>query len=187
MESIEFFFSKEKKYQIPFALNLPKKKEKVHSYVSPKKILKTTSIPVKRVTPKEKTLELPTKKKAIPKKDAFYSEWEKKYKELQAENLLAKKPFKRHALFIVDGEKEFAEKIAGAIHSRLMKTTFLFSKKPLSELVENHAPTHIITARDEKETLDLPTITIENLVEIKKDASKKKVLWSTLQQSLKEA
>ncbi|MCH9812009.1 hypothetical protein K0U07_04510, partial [bacterium] len=144
--------------------------------------LEKKEVPIKAV---EKTLELPTKKpEAPPKKDAFYSEWEKKYKELHAESLLSKEPAGNHALFIVDAEKEFAGKIASAIHTKLMKTTFVLSTKPLSEMVEKYKPTHIITARVETETLDLPTITIDNLGEIKKDVTKKKSLWSTLQQKL---
>ncbi len=184
IEALEFFFSKEKKYQVPFALDLPKKKEEAQSYSAPKNMVKSAPAPVKRVVV-EKTLDLPTKKKAPQKKDAFYSEWEKKYRELQAENLLAKEPFKRHALFVVDSEKEFAEKIANAIHSRLIKTTFLFTTKPLAQLAEKYEATLIITARKEKETIDLPTFQIESLCEIKKDAAKKKILWSALQESIK--
>jgi len=186
MESIEFFFSKEKKYNIPFALDVPKKKEKENTYkAAPKKVFKAAATREKKAAFVEKTLELPTKKKIPPKKDAFYTEWEKKYKELHAENLLAKEPFKRHALFIVDEEKEFAEKIAHAIHSRLMKTTFVQSKKPLHELIDQYNPTHIISSRKESENTELPMISIDDLAQIKKDPSKKKILWSALQKQLK--
>ena len=187
-KALTFFFSKESKYNIPFSL-ASKKQTKPVVQASPA-FVEIKSKPPKAPPPKKveaplTTMEIPAAKvEAPPKKDAFYTEWEKKYRELQAESLLAKEPAGNHALFIVEGEKEFAGKIASAIHSKLMKTTFVVTDKPLSEMVEKYKPTHIITARKEKEETNLPTIQIENLAEIQQDVSKKKVLWNTLQKKL---
>ena len=185
LKSIEFFFSRKVKHHIPFALkkadsirkdtiapSAPMQKEIRPSFVPKKETKLPTPKPVKRI-PKE------------PSQDAFYTEWERKYKALHAENLLAKEPQKKHALFIIDekGPQEFARKIAGAVNTRLMKTTFIASNKSVEELIKEHAPTHLIL--DKQVTTSLPTIFTEDLHLIEKDAAKKKLLWEKLQAELK--
>lgn len=186
-ESIEFFFAKDDISYIPFDLNTPRATKKA--------VMQPHSPPVQKeqhpsFLPENKQKKVPvaTIKKAdtTPKKDHFYTEWEKKYRELHAENLLAKQPFKKHALFVI-GEKDpkaFAEKIAGAIHTRFMNTTFLVSNKPIEILIKEHNPSHIITTK--APCTSLPSIFIENLSDVENDTDKKKVLWATLQKELKD-
>lgn len=190
-EAIEFFFAKEKKHMIPFPLKVMKKpplqkapiqkaiKPKVEIKVEHKKpIEKRKAPPSPSYTPKQKTEE---------KKDNFYSEWEKKYRALQAENLLAKKPFKRLALFVVNKKtsKEFAEKISSAVNTRLMKTIFVVSDAPIEELIKKHQPTHIITTKTVTNFIPLPGVLIDDLSQIEKSAEQKKELWDKLKTSLK--
>ncbi|MCH9616932.1 MAG: hypothetical protein SP4CHLAM5_03580 [Chlamydiia bacterium] len=185
-ESIEFFFAKDNKTIIPFDLNTkeaprkpvmqqhnaPRQREQQPSFL-PKK--KKAKVPVTTIK-KEAT--------AQPKKDHFYTEWEKKYRELHAENLLAKKPFKKHALFIIDEKapRAFAEKIAAAINTRLMKTTFIISSSSIEALIQEHNPSHIISTKEITSTL--PTIITGDLNAVEKDPEKKKILWNTLQKKL---
>lgn len=185
LKSIEFFFSRKVKHHIPFTLkkadgagkdtispSAPMQKEIRPSFVPKKEAKLPAQKPVKKI-PKE------------PSQDAFYKEWEKKYKALYAENLLAKEPQKKHALFIIDekGPQEFAKKIASAVNTRLMKTTFIASNKSVEELIKEHAPTHLIV--DKQVTTSLPTIFTEDLHMVEKDAAKKKILWERLQAELK--
>ena len=125
---------------------------------------------------------------ASEKKDHFYEEWKNKYKKMNAESLLTNTPFRRHALFIVDknSPKEFTNKIFQAINSRLMDATFATDDKPLEELIKLHTPTHVIASSSITKSLPLPGLLIDNLSEIEKDNEKKKQLWNSLKERLKE-
>jgi hypothetical protein len=184
-ESIEFFFAKDNTTIIPFDLNTKEAPKKV--------VIQPHKAPVQReqqpsFLPKKKEVKVPVttiKKEAeSPKKDHFYTEWEKKYRELHAENLLAKKPFKKHALFVVDEKapKAFAEKIAGAINTRLMKTTFIVSNASIESLIKEYDPSHIITTKEV--STSLPLLLIDDLKGIEKDPIKKKVLWEEIKSKI---
>ncbi len=183
-ESIEFFFASSKSHQI----------------LDPLKAAPTVQIRIEKQPTLPKAIstqvETPTPKRAVEaafkqeeeKKDSFYSRWEEKYKNLQASNLLAKEPFKRHALFVVEKKDDspFAKKICEAISTRIMKATYCPLKGSLEDLIGQYSPSHLILTFTALYASNLPTITISDLKEIESDPLKKKVLWETLKSSLKD-
>lgn len=188
-EEIEYFFASCNSHDIPFELDVPKapKKtilQKAKAALYPPK--KPVPAPIKKPEFRQATIP----EKAPPKKkeeDSFYKQWSQKYKSLQAENLLAKEPLKRHALFIIDKKtpKEFAEKIAGAINTRIMKTTLIVHNGPIDSLLNEYEPTHLIYTKEFSTTSPLPTISIDDLRKVEKDATQKRALWETLKEKLK--
>lgn len=194
-EAIEFFFAKESRHQVNFPLtekNMHKENKATSvnkkTISMEKKQAITPACPIKKIRERKPILKVnaPIKEKK-DSKDHFYSEWEKKYKSLRAENLLAKQPFKKLALFIIDEKtnKDFAEKIYSAINTRLMKSTFIVSDKPIQEHIEEYNPTHVITTKSVSCHLPLPGVLIDNLKDIEKCPKEKKKLWQELKQALK--
>lgn len=183
-ESIEFFFASSKSHQIPDPLKsaLPAKRQVEKQPILPKALPKQSETFVAK-----KPME-PAFKQEEPKKETFYTEWEEKYKKLHAGNLLAKEPFKRHALFVVDKKDDspFAMKICEAISTRLMKATYCPLKGSLDDLIKKVAPSHLILTFTPEKSPSLPTIYIDDLKEIEKEPFKKKALWEMLKTSLKE-
>ncbi|MCH9620816.1 MAG: hypothetical protein S4CHLAM20_02200 [Chlamydiia bacterium] len=190
-KALEFYFSKNERQDIPFSLLMPtqtKKEQPVIPKPIPPKQVKSPvpPQPQPRRTKSVQTI-LPTPPKKQVKKDKFYSEWEQKYKALQAESLLAKTPFNRKALFIVSKEapKIFVEKISEAINTRLMKTVVVFGVENIERIILKEKPTHIIYEDLITIKTSLPTIIIEPLENVKTDPQKKKALWHNLKDKLK--
>ena len=176
--SIEYFFTKQDRYSI--ALDLSTKKP-----LNPPIAIKVSTAPteVKKVAkPSAKIEESP-----LLKKDQFYSDWEEKYKKLQASNLLAVKPFNKHALFVIEkgDPEEFAMQISDAVNSRIMKTTFVTLTTLLDDLIAEHNPSHLILKSTIYNTSNLPSIEFDDLKEIKSDLEKKRVFWNLLKEKLK--
>jgi hypothetical protein len=181
-ESIEFFFAGSKRHQILEPLKGPPSGQmRIEKQPTLPK-----AIPRQVETPPPKRVVEPAFKQEEAKKDSFYSEWEEKYKKLQASNLLAKEPFKRHALFVVEkaDDSPFAKKICEAISTRIMKATYCIFKGSLTDLIHLHSPSHLILTFTAEDISNLPTVTISDLKGIESDPLKKKVLWETLKSSL---
>ena len=179
--SIEYFFTKQDRYSI--ALDLTTKKP-----LNPSIAIKVSTAPieVKKIEKGEKPA--PKIEESPPlKKDQFYSDWEEKYKKLQASNLLAVKPFNKHALFVIEkgDPEEFAIQISDAVNSRIMKTTFVTLTTLLDDLIAEHNPSHLILKSTIYNTSNLPSIEFDDLKEIKSDLEKKRVFWNLLKEKLK--
>jgi|GEM_PF-3593827 len=183
-DSIEFFFANTPhRFFEDFNLSPPLTKKQIQEELLPPPV-KQRPFPQEKkgveplFTPVEKT---------EPNKEPFYSKWEEKYKTLHAENLLAKEPFKRYALFVVDQESDspFAKKICEAISSRLIKTTYCVIKGSLKELIDTHQPSHLILTFIEKEKHTLPVIRIDEIKTLEKDLFRKKEVWERLKTTLR--
>ncbi len=168
--SIEYFFTKQERSNIKVDLT-----SKAPS--NPPQAIKVSPTPeiVKKI-------ETP-----LPKKDQFYSDWEEKYKKLQAFNLLAVKPFNKHALFVIEkGDPEdFAMQISNAVNSRIMKTTFAVLTTLLDDLIAEHNPSHLILKSTIYNTSNLPSIEFDDLKGMINDVEKKKLFWNLLKEKLK--
>jgi hypothetical protein len=168
--SIEYFFTKQDRFRIEVDLTTKKPSNPLV------KIKSSTA------TPARKKVDPP-----LPKKDQFYSDWEEKYKKLQAFSLLAQKPFNKHALFVIEkgDPEEFANQICGAINSRIMKTTFVVLTTLLDDLIAEHNPSHLILKSTIYNNSNLPSIEFDDLKEMKNDNEKKKLFWNLLKEKLK--
>lgn len=191
-DALEFYFSKKQSWPVDFALEgvgakqkaLEPSKEYIPTvkYEKKKETVKPKPQPVKEV----QTI-LPAPKRKEIKKDDFYKQWEKKYKALQAESLLAKDPFNKRVLFIIgeNAPRDFAKRICEAINSRLMKATLItYSDKLASEILELE-PTHLIYESSLGISSKLPSVAIDDLHAIRTNPEKKKNLWHTLKETLK--
>jgi len=168
--SIEYFFTNQDRFRIEFDLTVKKP-------LNPP------------VTIKSSTAQPAIKKEDPPvaKKDQFYSDWEEKYKKLQAFSLLAQKPFNKHALFVIEkgDPEEFAKQICDAVNSRIMKTTFVVLTSLLDDVIAEHNPSHLILKSAIYNNSNLPSIEFDDLKEMKNDTEKKKLFWNLLKEKLK--
>lgn len=205
---IEYFFAKNDVHTIDFPITKGKNKKALLHFddepkdaIAPKEtkeapvsfVPKKKEIPVLPAKPKKQPTApkikppLPKRKEEAMQEDNFKKMWEKKYKELGSENLLAKDQFRRFVLFIIrkNDPKEFAQKIFSAVHSRLMEGAFIISNDPIEQLIKQHNPTHLVTTA-ETTSLSIPIIEIDNISEMQNSPEKKRALWETLKKHLKE-